>query len=1437
MRPSLSASLHAICAATLALAVGLPRPVPAQEIPVLPVDVELSASGLNYDDICFWRDPADPEQSLAFITAKDAPMVEVFRLATGALLDTIGGFAKPNNCDVSGNLIVTTDSDGKKVLVHSIPDLAPVAVFDSGFAEPEGVAALRVDGRPLAAITDHTQNRVHVYDLVSHAFVRSFSTGFSASEGTAADELYQHIIVSDGDSGLLRVFTIEGQLLAEFGAGPIGGDAEGVAVYRCGTQGWIVVSDQREFTNVSTDFEVFDRVTFAHVGTFRMANSAGDGTNATDGLDIFQVPTSTFPTGVFAACDDCHATDDDFDLIRWDRIATALGLLVCPEGRPPGCGDDVATAPMEECDGFDDTLCPSLCRADCTCAPPPVCGDNETNPPAEDCDGLDDAACPGECRGDCTCPPPPTCGDGIINQAFEECDRGADGTCPQVCRPDCTCDTPPRGDVEADAYVLKTDASRNFGTVTLLQLDASPETRTFIRIGLSGLTGRSVAAVRLQLQTDGSSSSASDSGGRIHAVSSCDWSETGITWNNQPAFAATVLDQRGAVQPNQVVTFDITATIAGDGVYCFALETQSSDGARYRSRQASTGKPTVLIELVPPACGDDSVNQPGEECDGSDDADCPGSCGLDCICSPPTTTTTTTTSTSTSTTTTTGTTLPPAACGDGTVNQASEECDGADDAECPGSCGIDCTCPAPTTTSTSTITTTTAEPTTSTTETPATTTTVEPTTTTAPPSTTTTLPPPVCGDGTINQPAEDCDGADDLACPGVCQPDCTCSPPTTTTTTAIPTTTTTTSTTTTTTTSSTTTLPPACGDGTVNQPAEECDGTDDLACPGACLADCICPGATGNVLADVTVRASDSSVNFGDDSLLQVDADTAKITYFRVRVQGVGNRVLTAARLRLHATQESAAASDFGGHLRATSSCGWDELGVTWRTRPPIDGPEVDAAGPIRPGDTVRFDTTAAIASDGTYCFALDSTSDDGTNYASREAASGRPALDIEVSAVICGDGLRNRGPEECDGADDAACAGACRADCTCPPATTTTTLVAPTTTTIAASTTTTTMAPTTTTTTLPSPGGEIRADARTEAKSPGTNLGTSTTLSADGNSAKNTFLRVQVTGVGGRMVTSAILRLMAGATTDAASDSGGRIRRITSCAWDEGTVTFSNQPTLDGVVLDTKGPVATNAVVDFNVTTAIPGDGTYCLALDSLSDNGVDYRSREASAGAPQLLITVASSTTTTTAPPTTTTLAPTSTTTLAPTTTTTAPPTTTSTTTVAVTTTTSTTLLPPSAVIEADTSVRESDPEINLGASSALEVDGDSAKHAFFRIRVTGIGARSVASARLRLSVNDASRAESVSGGRIHTISDCTWNELTMTWQTQPPIDGPPGPALGPVARGQMVEFDVTAAVAAGGDATYCFALTSPSDDGVDYRSREAATGKPQLVIDLAP
>ncbi|TMA65248.1 MAG: DNRLRE domain-containing protein, partial [Deltaproteobacteria bacterium] len=291
----------------------------------------------------------------------------------------------------------------------------------------------------------------------------------------------------------------------------------------------------------------------------------------------------------------------------------------------------------EQCDGTADSACPGRCRVDCTCAPVPSCGDNLVNQPGEQCDGSSSAACPGRCRRDCTCAPLPRCGDNVVNQVSEQCDGTDGGACPGLCRPDCTC-APPVAVVEADTSVSAATTTTNYGKSTVLEVDASPLNRAFLRVRVNGVGDRHVAAARLRLVVGKGSSASSDSGGRLHAITSCGWNELSMTWKTQPAIDGPLLGQAGPVLLSQAVDYDLTSAIGGDGVHCFALDTPSLNNVEYNSKEAAVGKPQVLLTVLPPVvpfCGDGRANQPSEQCDGTADSACPGRCRVDCTCASP----------------------------------------------------------------------------------------------------------------------------------------------------------------------------------------------------------------------------------------------------------------------------------------------------------------------------------------------------------------------------------------------------------------------------------------------------------------------------------------------------------------------------------------------------------------------------------------------------------------------------------------------------------------------------------------------------------------------------------------------------------------------------------------------------------------------------------
>jgi hypothetical protein len=143
------------------------------------------------------------------------------------------------------------------------------------------------------------------------------------------------------------------------------------------------------------------------------------------------------------------------------------------------------------------------------------------------------------------------------------------------------------------------------------------------------------------------------------------------------------------------------------------------------------------------------------------------------------------------------------------------------------------------------------------------------------------------------------------------------------------------------------------------------------------------------------------------------------------------------------------------------------------------------------------------------------------------------------------------------------------------------------------------------------------------------------------------------------------------------------------------------------------------------------------------------------------------------------------------------------------------------------ADTYAEMDTPSTVYGAATQFITDNSPVKRLFAKFTVSGVGAKRVVAAKLRLyCVNPSPR-----GGDFHG-SDSAWSESTLTWNLQPAIDGTIVSSLGAVASGTWYETDVTPLVK--GDGTVSIAATSTSTDGAYYSSKEGTAGlAPQLVV----
>jgi hypothetical protein len=133
----------------------------------------------------------------------------------------------------------------------------------------------------------------------------------------------------------------------------------------------------------------------------------------------------------------------------------------------------------------------------------------------------------------------------------------------------------------ADATIQSAYPTTNYGGTSKINADASPTQDFLMRFNVGGIAGRHVVQARLVLAC----LNGSNSGGRF-APTSSDWTESTVTWANAPAAGSSVASL-GAVISGLVYEVDVTPLVTGDGAFSMRVDSTSSDGADYASRENS----------------------------------------------------------------------------------------------------------------------------------------------------------------------------------------------------------------------------------------------------------------------------------------------------------------------------------------------------------------------------------------------------------------------------------------------------------------------------------------------------------------------------------------------------------------------------------------------------------------------------------------------------------------------------------------------------------------------------------------------------------------------------------------------------------------------------------------------------------------------------------
>jgi hypothetical protein len=149
----------------------------------------------------------------------------------------------------------------------------------------------------------------------------------------------------------------------------------------------------------------------------------------------------------------------------------------------------------------------------------------------------------------------------------------------------------------ADSYVSSGTTGTNYGTSTVLRVDASPVDTTYLKFDLSPYAGRTLQSATLQLRSAGNASTGTQN---VKLVATDTWTETGITYNNRPALG-TSIGRFGPTTTNTNYSVPLTVSaLTGElgQQLSLALDTSSTDGLDLNSKEAgSTNAPKLILTM------------------------------------------------------------------------------------------------------------------------------------------------------------------------------------------------------------------------------------------------------------------------------------------------------------------------------------------------------------------------------------------------------------------------------------------------------------------------------------------------------------------------------------------------------------------------------------------------------------------------------------------------------------------------------------------------------------------------------------------------------------------------------------------------------------------------------------------------------------------------
>jgi len=149
--------------------------------------------------------------------------------------------------------------------------------------------------------------------------------------------------------------------------------------------------------------------------------------------------------------------------------------------------------------------------------------------------------------------------------------------------------------VAEDSYTSQSNAAATHGSATYLGTDAvvGSERRAYLKFTVSNIpTGATNVTAKVRIYAQSSSSATFT----VHNIPS-NWTQSGLTWSNQPALGSTVVSKVGVTLGYN--DLDVSSTIKANGTYSFAISNSAATQVNFTSKEATSSQPTSSLSPGP----------------------------------------------------------------------------------------------------------------------------------------------------------------------------------------------------------------------------------------------------------------------------------------------------------------------------------------------------------------------------------------------------------------------------------------------------------------------------------------------------------------------------------------------------------------------------------------------------------------------------------------------------------------------------------------------------------------------------------------------------------------------------------------------------------------------------------------------------------------------